>query len=114
MDSIDFSSRKLRIVGILFLIFVLSFVEGVFFTWIMNGTHISYSHIVYTVEGLMGATVRFGILIVIASMLPQLWVKIPTIIILGILWINAVLAQFRIFDLYKLFSEPGPFEYFQF
>jgi hypothetical protein len=104
--------RNQKAIGILFLVYIFSFLEGIVFTWLHNSGHLPHS--VRIVEIIFAAILRYGMLIAIEALLPQLWVKVPALIVLCLLLINFLLSQFGIFDVYALFSDPEPFQYFQF
>lgn len=101
-----------KTVGLLFGIYVLTYVEGLLFTWAINPLDNTTYRAVVLVEGIIMSTVRFGLLIAIGSMIPQPWVKIVSITVLAIFYVNSILSTLDIFNLYSVFSKP--IDYFQF
>lgn len=114
MNTNTNDTRTLRIISILFFLYVTTFVEGLVLTWIFNALGFGYDHVIVEAEYILAGAVRYGLLIAVAAHLPQLWAKIPAIIILAIMYINTIFARLGGWNLYDLFSKPLKFNYFEF
>ena len=101
-------------IAIFLLLIGVSLVLNMFLVWIENLLGLSSAKkglIVFHILFSMGYYV-FPILI--AWQLPQKWIRISATIIFSIFGINSMLSTMGLPNLYKLFLNPEPFEYFQF